>query len=362
MAVVRVLPDGEGLDTTFGDNGVALAYTGGADSQGLSIAQRTDGRILLHGVRQPPGGGLNLLLARYMSDGTLDSSFGDEGLVLDLRQANTGSGRVVALPDGRVLVTDAGARSIYQFLPDGSPDPTFGAEGIAMDSGFVGIPTIRRATADWLLGLGTGVRVVDADGTAGLLYLNLGPGGTARRFEEICRCTIRVGGVQADRLGPERHLGRVGRAFPARDRSGSLESDPCFAGNGASTYDFGRAKLAVSSAVQSDGRIVIAGATSERNNDDDDLFVVRIRPDGEIDAGFGENGIVFLDFGGGQGAATSTRSTTRAGLRYRLVAGSHRRRSTTRRKLRRRRSTLALTPVRPAFVGCSKCPKRWTSR
>lgn len=298
MAVVRVLPDGEGLDTTFGDNGVALAYTGGADSQGLSIAQRTDGRILLHGVRQPPGGGLNLLLARYMPDGTLDSSFGDEGLVLDLRQANTGSGRVVALPDGRVLVTDAGARSIYQFLPDGSPDPTFGAEGIAMDSGFVGIPTIRRATADWLLGLGTGVRVVDADGTAGLLYLNLGPGGTARRFEEIAGAQYVLGGSKQIGSG----LSVTWDVWAARFRPGtdpgSLESDPCFAGNGASTYDFGRAELAVSSAVQSDGRIVIAGATSERNNDDDDLFVVRIRPDGEIDAGFGENGIVFLDFGG----------------------------------------------------------------
>jgi len=42
---------------------------------------------------------------------------------------------------------------------------------------------------------------------------------------------------------------------------------------------------------------VIAGSTNDRG-DDDDLFVVRIRPDGELDAGFGTDGIVYIDFGG----------------------------------------------------------------
>ena len=50
-------------------------------------------------------------------------------------------------------------------------------------------------------------------------------------------------------------------------------------------------------AVQSDGRIVVAGATGDRG-DDDDLFVVRIRPEGELDAEFGTDGIVYIDFGG----------------------------------------------------------------
>jgi hypothetical protein len=40
-----------------------------------------------------------------------------------------------------------------------------------------------------------------------------------------------------------------------------------------------------------------AGATGDRG-DDNDLFVVRIRPDGEVDAGFGTDGIVYIDFGG----------------------------------------------------------------
>ncbi|MBW2212626.1 MAG: delta-60 repeat domain-containing protein, partial [Deltaproteobacteria bacterium] len=43
-------------------------------------------------------------------------------------------------------------------------------------------------------------------------------------------------------------------------------------------YDFGGSEAGVGTAVQSDGRIVIAGSTNDRG-DDDDLFVVRIRPD-----------------------------------------------------------------------------------
>jgi hypothetical protein len=49
--------------------------------------------------------------------------------------------------------------------------------------------------------------------------------------------------------------------------------------------------------LRTDGRIILVGATTDRG-DDDDLFVIRIRPDGEIDRGFGADGIVYLDFGG----------------------------------------------------------------
>jgi uncharacterized delta-60 repeat protein len=298
MAVIRILPNGEGRDPSFGDGGVALAYTQNEDSQGISIALRTDGRIILMGVRQPPGGGLNLMLARFMTDGTLDASFANDGILIDLRQGNTGAGQVATLPDGRILVTDAGERSIYQFLGDGSPDQSFGVDGIAEDPGFVGRPMLRRATGDWLLALGTGARVVDAQGTIGILYANAGPSGSPRTFEEIAGGQYVMGGFQKLDAGPFGPSDLWAARFRPGSESGSLQSDPCFAGNGAGTYDFGRDEIGGSLAVQSDGRIVLGGATHEQGNDDDDLFVARIRPDGVVDAGFGDNGIVFLDFGG----------------------------------------------------------------
>jgi uncharacterized delta-60 repeat protein len=296
MSVIRVLPDGEGLDTSFGDDGVALVWTENEDSAAVSIAQRTDGRILLHGVRQPPGGGLDLMLARFMEDGTLDSSFGDEGVLLDLRQGNWGNGRVATLPDGGVLVTDAVTRMIQQFLSDGSPDPAFGTDGVAVAMPeFAAVPIVRRATGDWLLGGGTGVRVVGAQGAAGILYANAGPAGSPGSFQEIAGGRYVMGARTPALIGDPADVW-VARFRPG-DEPGSLESDPCFAGNGAGVYDFGGNELGVDTAVQSDGRILVAGATGDRG-DDDDLFVVRIRPDGEIDAEFGTDGIVYIDFGG----------------------------------------------------------------
>ncbi len=293
MAVIRVLPDGEGLDPSFGDEGVALAYTGGSDSLATSIALRTDGRIVLLGARQPAGGGMDLLLARFLQDGTLDPSFGGgDGIVLDLRQGITEEGQVATLPDGRVIATEAGAPGTYQFLVDGTPDPSFGEDGLAA-TGTRRI--VRRATGDWLLSNGGRILVLDAQGTLGALYQASGPGGATGGFEEIAGGGYVIGGRTAALVGEPTDVWAA-RFLPGSE-PGSLSADLCFSGDAVAVHDFGGDERGSDSTVQSDGRILVAGATADRG-DDDDLFVARIRPDGEVDAGFGTNGIVYIDFGG----------------------------------------------------------------
>jgi uncharacterized delta-60 repeat protein len=291
MSVVRVLADGQGLDPSFGDAGVAEAFTA-ADSTALTLALRTDGRIILHGVRQPPGGGLDLLLARFLPNGTLDSSFGDEGILLDLRQGVTGSGQVATLPDGRVIATDAGAPGVYQFLVDGSPDPSFSEDGLAATGA---IRILRRATGDWLLTNGGFIRVLEAQGGLGALYQANGPGGVAGGFQEIAGGGYVVGGRTAALIGQPTDVWAA-RFLPGSE-PGSLSPDLCFSGDAVAVHDFGGSELGADSAVQSDGRVLVVGATGDRG-DDDDLFVARIRPDGEVDGGFGTDGIVYIDFGG----------------------------------------------------------------
>lgn len=297
MAVIRVLPDGEGLDTSFGDEGVALVYTQSVDSVAISIALRTDGRILLHGVEQPPGGGLDLKLVRFMPDGTFDPSFGDDGIVLILAdETHWGQGRVATLPDGGVLVTEAVTRTIQQFLPDGSPDPAFGTDGVATkDPEFAATPVVSRATGDWLVGRFTGLQVVDADGAPGMFYAYFGPSGAPGAINEISGGRYVMGGRSLGLIGDPVDVWAA-RMRPG-DEPGSLETDPCFSENGAGVYDFGGNEVGVDAVVQSDERILIAGHTNDRG-DDDDLFVVRIKPDGEVDEGFGDDGIVYIDFGG----------------------------------------------------------------
>lgn len=296
MSVIRVLADGEGLDSSFGDQGIAR-YTDTVNSLVQSMALRTDGRIVLHGLRQPAGGGLELVLARFLRDGALDPSFGEDGIVLDLRQELAGGGEVATLPDGRILIGEPGfPQSIYRFLGDGTPDPSFGDGGIVAPVA-VGWRLLRRATDDWLTTSGNFIQVIDADGSEGARYQGMGSIGRSGGFEEIGGGLYVMGGSRRYGTGLDVTYEVWAARFRPGDEPGSLESDPCFGGSGSRTYDFGESVGGADSAVQSDGRVVIVGSTTERD-DDDDLVVVRIRPDGEIDRGFGTDGIVYLDFGG----------------------------------------------------------------
>jgi uncharacterized delta-60 repeat protein len=305
MGVARILPDGEGFDPGFGVDGFAQLSSSDPDNTPGSIALRTDGRVLLHGAQQPPGGGLYLQIARFLPDGAPDPSFAQNGVMLDLRQGITLSGELATLPDGRIFVIDAGARSLYQFLPDGAPDIGFDVDGLATNTTlFTASRVLRRATGDWLLARGKDILEVEAQGSPGRLFSILLQGSfISTGFHEIPGGGYVLGGSLFSGAGPSAIRTPFAVRFQPGDEPGSLEPDICFGtdeletGYGLRTYDFGGSKAVNSIAVQADGRIILAGATTDQGTDDD-AFVIRIRPDGEIDAGFGANGIVYLDFGG----------------------------------------------------------------
>jgi uncharacterized delta-60 repeat protein len=294
-SVIRVLPDGQGLDSSFGDQGIAR-YTDTVNSLVMSMALRTDGRILLYALRQPAGGGLPLLLVRFLRNGALDPDFGDNGVVLDQRMDRlSGSGAVASLPDGRALVFDA--FGIYRFLEDGSEDPSFGAEGIVIPEDFGTInEVLRRATGDWIGTWAPNLQVVNEDGSTGPVYRGTLAGSFAGGFAELPGGLYATAGTRRTGSGLDVTRTMYAARFRPGDAPGSLELDPCFGRAGSRTYTFGENVVGADAAVQTDGRIVIVGTDTE-GRDDADIVVVRIRPDGEIDRGFGTDGIVYLDFG-----------------------------------------------------------------
>lgn len=304
MGVARMLPDGEGFDSDFGTDGIAILSTSDPDNTPRSVTLRTDGRILLYGAQQPPGGGIYTQIARFMPDGALDPSFGQNGVTLDTRQLNYLSGDLVTLPDGRMLATDPNGRNLYQFLPDGSPDASFGEDGIVNNALFTAGQFLGRATGDWLLARGKDLLEVDAQGNPGRQFvIPLQGSYVSTGFQEISGGGYVLGGSLFSGAGPAAIRTPFAARYLPGDEPGSLEPDICFGtdefeiGYGLRTFNFAGSNAVGGMAVQADGRIILAGATTDRG-DDDDVFVIRIRPDGEIDAGFGVNGIVYLDFGG----------------------------------------------------------------
>jgi uncharacterized delta-60 repeat protein len=133
--LTRLTPDGK-LDSTFGTGGIELTDLAGDAGVG-HLLPLADGNVLAVGSSDG-----NLVLARYTASGTLDPTFGSNGLESTGVPANTVTGAI--LPSGRILVgalkwatraTDGTITSPAQFAlvlfsPGGTPDSTYGVGGV----------------------------------------------------------------------------------------------------------------------------------------------------------------------------------------------------------------------------------------
>src|ERR1700690_2528069 len=82
-----------GLDPTFGNGGKVTTFIGSSNSVANAVAVQSDGKILVAGIP---------LLTRYNSEGSLDTTFGTNGIV-NISGFNQGKG-VVVQTDGKILV------------------------------------------------------------------------------------------------------------------------------------------------------------------------------------------------------------------------------------------------------------------
>jgi uncharacterized delta-60 repeat protein len=126
------------LDTSFGTNGIVTnssfitAYAGAIYPM---AGTANDGKIIVEG--RPPSVTGWVELARYNPNGSLDSTFGQGGTVGTPRQIGADSNQSVAIQaDGRIVVTGAssGGFATARYNIDGSLDSTFGSGGIVTTS------------------------------------------------------------------------------------------------------------------------------------------------------------------------------------------------------------------------------------
>jgi uncharacterized delta-60 repeat protein len=138
FALARYLPSGQ-LDSSFSGDG-RLTTTLGEEAGAQGVVITAGGRIVAAGSAQVmPGQGDRFALTRYLSNGSLDSSFGEAGVVtttlpggdaLANAIAQQRNGRLVAVgqanqPDGSTSIF-----GLARYLPGGGLDRTFGTRGI----------------------------------------------------------------------------------------------------------------------------------------------------------------------------------------------------------------------------------------
>ncbi len=111
-ALARYTSNGA-LDASFGNGGRAITNLGGPNDWMTSAAVLPDGRIVAAGQANVPGGA-GFALARYETNGTLDTSFGTGGKVgTNFGGTNEAVRAVAAQPDGKIVTAEGGALARY---------------------------------------------------------------------------------------------------------------------------------------------------------------------------------------------------------------------------------------------------------
>ena len=105
--VVRYLPDGS-LDPSFGEDGRVTVDFRGALDHAQALLVQEDGSLLVAGTSNDPSGAQEsvVVLARLLEDGTLDASFGEGGRAFaDLGPGYDALGGLAEQPDGALVVS-----------------------------------------------------------------------------------------------------------------------------------------------------------------------------------------------------------------------------------------------------------------
>ena len=278
FAVARYNSNGT-IDTSFNGSGVATTTFG--TGSGTAIASSTviqpDGKIIAGGTNSSSGKDV-FTLVRYNPNGSLDSSFDGDGVLTTVMQASGGGDELNALalqPDGKIVAAGISTNStnrdigVARYNTDGSLDTSFNSSGKLIFS-------FAAGSDDYGLTM-----VLQPDGK------------------------IVVAGATSGQ-GYDFALVR-------------------FASNGSLDTSFGTAGQVVtpigpggdfvwSMALRTDGKIVAAGETGSGNSKD--FALARYDSDGSLDRSFDSDGIAInsINSGNDNAYAVTSHSTARSSL------------------------------------------------
>ncbi|MFL5959132.1 MAG: PASTA domain-containing protein [Gaiellaceae bacterium] len=298
FGLVRYNPDGS-LDSGFGSGGKVTTVTrGGGEADALVL--QPDGKIVIGGAIDSYTGE-DFALARYNPDGSLDTSFGANGIVTtDILGHNDVATGLAVQPDGKIVAggkANTGSSwdfALVRYQTNGSIDPSFGTNGkvtTSLGSGdsvanaLVGQPDGKLILAGYL-GAAPNAEFALARYTPdGVLDPSFGTGGKVTTGIESSE------GVYSAGLQPDGKIvvlgGTVGGAFYVAlvryDTDGKL--DPTFGDGGIASGDEG---VGHAVAVQANGKILVAGERPGVSSND--FLLSRYDPDGSEDLTFGTDG------------------------------------------------------------------------
>lgn len=298
FGVARYNIDGS-LDTTFGGGGKLATHFSG-DDWGYAVALQRDRKIIVAGYSNSCGGCTqSFALARYNSSGALDTTFGTGGKVTTTFSGGAVASSLLIQPDGKIVAI---GYSDYKFAlarynTNGSLDTTFGSGG-KVTTAFTYAAYAQGAVLqsdNKIVAVGVSATGVGTDdqfalaryNTNGSLDTSFGTGGKVTSnftsgYDRAYSAAVQWDGkiVVAGGYLSSPYYFEVARY----NSSGTL--DAAFSGDGLVTVNITGNDQGQAVSVQWDGKIVVAGFTPVG------FAAVRLNTDGSLDSAFGNGGIV----------------------------------------------------------------------
>ncbi|MBL0317557.1 MAG: T9SS type A sorting domain-containing protein [Flavobacteriales bacterium] len=320
--MIRYLEDGT-LDPLFGDNGKAFIDFDNINNYGLGYALQQDGKILIAGYSETPNYE-SISIARINVDGTIDESFGTNGII----HQTTGDYEcfgfdVVVQPDGKILVAGQGNYIpqgedffMARYNEDGSLDTSFAGDGIVENindnnSGSQPVMTLQSDGKILISGMG---RVGSQQYYCTMRFLTNGT--LDNTFSED---GVQLTLVPGDYNWPGNIVVQTDQKIVVAGYSGYWQSelfsifrldangnpDPDFAVDGIFTHSINQGLDNFQDVlIQPDGKILACGYTIVANAGYD-FVAMRLHEDGSIDTDFGENGVLNQAFSFSESRATA---------------------------------------------------------
>jgi uncharacterized delta-60 repeat protein len=330
FVVTRYNTDGT-LDITFGSKGRVRTDFPGLAAVPSSVVIQPDGKIVVAGGAFPLFTFLgNFEVVRYNPNGSLDTSFGDGGIVTTIFPAGSYASDVALQSDGKIIaagtffvdfnpgdISDTDF-ALARYDPDGTPDATFGNGG-TVTTDFVGFEddafSVLIQPDGKIVAVGSANDPATFYDFAAARYLSNGTIDTT--FGVVGKVQTDFGDQNFDRarsaaLQPD---GRIVAAGFAISHNGGVQNfavarytssgalDATFNRRGITQIDFGNCcQSATKVLLQSDGKIIAVGGSNGESSDDD-FLLARLSRGGSLDNTFGIGGKVRTSFGDLNGGA-----------------------------------------------------------
>src|SRR5437867_3072786 len=323
----RAQAAGGDLDPTFGTGGQVTTDFSRSTDIANAVALQPDGKLVVVGqtYKHNDYTGEDFAVARYNTDGTLDSTVGTRGKVrTDFPGLAAVPSSVVIQSDGKIVVA-GGAFPLFTFLgdfkvvrynPNGSLDTSFGDGGIVTT-------TFPEGSYAFALALQSDGKII----AAGTVFVDFNPGDMSDTDFALARynpdgsldTTFGNGGtVTTDFFGTEDDVfsvliqldGKIVAVGSANDPAKFYDFAPVryltngtidttFGVGGKVSTDFGDRGFdrAHSAALQADGKIVAAGFATSVDGIRENFAVARYTSSGVLDTTFSSDGRTQIDFG-----------------------------------------------------------------